>query len=348
MGGNALRSCNLETRRLNAPEFHALCEKLLVAFADTFAGVRIETIPSYNAKADFGDLDLLVEREKFIAAGGVEALEAWVSLAGFSRGQVRNGDVTSVEWRDNPRQEIGFQVDFITSPAKEFDASIAYFSYNDLGNLMGRIAHKMGMVYGHQGLLFPMRDGTHEFDRIQVCPDAKQSMAFLGYDPARFEKGFNDLIDIYEFVVSSSYFNRDIYLLENRNHVSRTRDRKRKTYRGFLEWIENREGLPAYEYPLDKSEWVPKIKAAFPEFDIAYQESVERLAARRFVADRFNGEVVSGITGLTGQSLSKAMRHIKQTMGSEEIERRLRADGIEGLREIIDQAAGVASRSPRP
>lgn len=348
MGGNALRAHNLESKRLNSPEFNALCKKLLAAFVLAFPGVRVEPIPSYRSKADFGDLDLLVERESFVAAGGVEALEAWVSVVGFSRGQVRNGAVTSVEWRDAPDQQVGFQVDFITSPSTEFDASLAYFSYNDLGNLMGRIAHKMGMVYGHEGLIFPMRDGTHEFDRIKICGDARQCMTFLGYDSSRFDRGFNDLVDIYEFVVSSPYFNRNIYLLENRNNASRTRDRKRKTYRGFLEWIEARDDLPAFEYPERKSEWIPKIKEFFPGFGHAYQQSLERLASKRFVADRFNGEVVSEMTGLTGQNLSKAMRHIKQTMGLDEIEQRLRADGIDGLRDIISQAAAVASKSFSP
>jgi hypothetical protein len=348
MGGNALKAHNLESKRLDAPEFHLLCGRLLADFSSVFPGVRIEVIPSYRTKADFGDLDLLVAREPFVSSGGVEALEDWVRAAGFSRGQVRNGAVTSVEWRDSPSQAVGFQVDFITAPEKEFDTTIAYFSYNDLGNLMGRIAHKMGMVYGHEGLLFPMRDGTHEFDRIQVSGDARKAMVFLGYSPARFDEGFNDLVDIYEFVVSSPYFNRDIYLLENRNHVSRTRDRKRKTYRGFLEWIEHRSDLPAYEYPEEKSAWIPQIKAAFPEFEREYQASVERLAARRFVSERFNGDVVSELTGLSGQALSKAMRHIKQTLGSEEIERRLRADGIDGLRDIIVQSAVVAVKSPRP
>lgn len=348
MGGNALKSLNLEARRIPAEEFHALSKKIVGDFRGQFPEVRIEIIPAYAEKPDFGDLDVLVEREGLELAGGIDALEAWVRLAGFSRGQFRNNATTSVEWRDGKDQEVGFQVDFITAPATEFDATLTYFSYNDLGNLMGRIAHKMGMIYGHAGMLYPMRDGTHEFDRVLVCDRPAESMAFLGYDPARFMQGFNSLEDIYAFVVSTPYFNRDIFLLENRNHASRVRDRKRKTYSGFLDWIAERPHLPAFDFPEDKSSWLPLIKDAFPEFAVAHQKSMDALASRQFVSRHFNGGIVSERTGVTGERLSHVMRYIREKMSFEEIERCLRANGIEGMHEIIDEAAQRAGRSPRP
>lgn len=348
MGGNALKSLGIETRRMDAPEFHHVSAEIIKAFSLAFPGVRVEAIPAYRSKSDFGDLDLMIEKASFDAAGGVEALEEWSARTGFSRGSHRNDTVTSVEWRSYPGEEKGLQVDFITAPADEFDSALAYFSYNDLGNLMGRIAHKMGMVYGHQGLIFPMRHNTHAFDNLVVSRDMERSMDFLGYDPSRFRAGFENLEDIYQFIVSSHYFNRDIYLLENRNHVSRTRDRKRKTYRGFLEWIEQRHDLPAYRYPDEKSHWVPVIKEAFPGFADDYAKSLERLAAREFVASHFNGEVVSKLTGLKNEDLGRAMRFIRQSMSFDDIEKCLREHGIEGMEGVIAQAAAASKRSHRP
>lgn len=348
MGGNALKSLGVETRRMDAPEFHQVSADIIKAFSLAFPGVRVEAIPAYRSKSDFGDLDLMVEKERFNAIGGVEFLEEWAARTGFSRGSHRNDTVTSVEWRSHPGEEKGLQVDFITSPAEEFNSALAYFSYNDLGNLMGRIAHKMGLVYGHRGLLFTMRDNTHAFDNIVVSHDMDKSMSFLGYDPVRFRSGFEDLEDIYQFVVSSQYFNRDIYLLENRNHVSRTRDRKRKTYRGFLEWIEPRNDLPAYQYPEEKSHWVPIIEGAFPSFAGDYAKSLERLASREFVAENFNGRIVSDMTGLKDEDLGRAMRFIHQSMSFDEIESCLREKGVEGMKGVIAQAVAASKRSHRP
>ena len=59
---------------------------------------------------------------------------------------------------------------------------------------------------------------------------------------------------------------RNIFLLENRNYQSRVRDRKRKTYTEFLQWCENHPGLPAYTYPEDKAQWLPRLFEWFAPF----------------------------------------------------------------------------------
>lgn len=348
MGGNALKQFDLTTTRLDAPDFHALSEEVMKSFSARFPGVRIEPIPAYASKADFGDLDVMVSREAFVVAGGVEELEAWCQEVAFSRGQHRNGPVTSVEWRQSPEQERGFQVDFITSPAAEFDSAMHYYSFNDLGNLVGRIAHKMGLLHGHQGLLFPMRDDTHEFDRLLVCQDPDRTLEFLGYDPQRFKQGFNDLEEIFSFVVSSRYFNKNIYLLENRNHASRTRDKKRKTYREFLEWVGDREDLPAFEYPEEKSEWLPHIFASFPGFEAQYNQSWERLNRHRRVREQFNGQTVGEMTGLSGKQLGEVIKRVRHDLGSAELERLLDQGGIEALRPRIEEIAASVRPAPRP
>lgn len=344
MGGNALARFGLSTHRLAAPEFHRLSAALEKAFVARFPGVRIQAIPAYREKPDFGDLDLLVAREPFVANGGVEALEEWCQSVGHSRGQDRNGPVTSVEWRSSPNQEQGFQVDFITVPEAEFDLALNYFSYNDLGNLVGRIAHKMGLLHGHQGLMMPIRDDTHEFARIQVCSDSDRVLSFLGYDPARFAQGFSNLNEIFEFVASSPYFNKDIFLLENRNHASRTRDRKRKTYREFLEWIADREGLPSFAFPEDKKEWLPIIFKEFPECQAEYEAAWKRLHRHRWLNERFNGEKVAEITGLSGKDLGRVMSSIRANLSSQEIASIIEHEGLEGMRPAIDRA--VADLKP--
>lgn len=344
MGGNALARFGLFTQRLAADDFYALSSAVEKSFASRFPGVRVQAIPAYREKMDFGDLDLLVAREPFVAAGGVEALEAWCQEVGHSRAQDRNGPVVSVEWRTRASQEKGFQVDFITVPQAEFDLALHYFSYNDLGNLVGRIAHKMGLLHGHQGLMMPIRDDTHEFARIQVCSDSDRVLSFLGYDPGRFAQGFANLTEIFEFVASSRYFNKDIFLLENRNHASRTRDRKRKTYREFLEWMADREGLPSFPFPENKQEWLPVIFKEFPECQSEYEAAWKRLERHRWLTERFNGERVAEITGLSGKRLGQVMSFIRSQMSGDQIAAVMERDGIEGMRPVIDQA--VADLKP--
>ncbi len=351
MGGNALKE--IPTRRLNAVDFHAVAAAVEQGLRETF-GARVQTIPAYRSKADFGDLDVIVEMEKVLVPGnGHEALEEFARRHGHARAFKPNGNVVSYDFRHTPEEVAGFQVDLILTPAAEFDAALAYFSYNDLGNLIGRTAHKMGFVYGHRGLLYPFRDGTHLFKTIEVCHDIDKSLAFLGYDPARFHQGFDGLDDIFAYVIGSKYFNKELFLLENRNHTDRTRDRKRKTYSAFLDHLEQQQDLPAFPYPEDKSTWLPHAFEVFPSLAQDLANTRLELEESRFVRSVFNGETVQEWTGLTGKALGKLMSRVRESFATrEEWVGFLRQEGQEGLRvRVMEQVALLdtsPSRSPKP
>ena len=352
MGGNALKE--VPTRRLNAKEFHQVAARVEQGLRDTF-GARAETIPAYGSKADFGDLDVIVEQEKVLVPGdGHAALEAFTQKHGHARLFKPNGNVVSYDYRASPTEEKAFQVDLILTPAAEFDVAKAYFSYNDLGNLIGRTAHKMGFVYGHRGLLYPMRDESHLFKTIDVTSDIDQSLSFLGYDPQRFRQGFEDLQEIFDYVIGSKYFNKELFLLENRNHADRTRDRKRKTYSGFLEHLESRTDLPAFEYPEEKAEWLPHALAVFPHLGKEMALAQEELAESRFIRSVFNGEKIQAWTGVSGKSLGKLMSRVREGFPTRQAwVDFLRTEGEEGVKEkAMEQAATLglprSIAGPRP
>ena len=223
MGGNAL---SYTTVRLTSKNYFRMADHCVEKLRALYPHGRFEAIQSYASKADFGDLDILAFDSNFdphTAAAALGSVET-----------VRNGSVTSLGIKVNPDLPYldgnVFQVDLIYAPLSEFDFSSAYFRFSDLGNLLGRIAHAMGLTLGHDGLTLRMRDGTHMFANITLTRDYDQALSFLGYDPSVFANGFNTLSDIFAYVASSPFFNPDIFLLENRNNASRTRDRKRPTY----------------------------------------------------------------------------------------------------------------------
>ncbi len=348
MGGNALKT--VSTRRLDAEVYHRLATQVADLLRETF-GARAEVIPAYRQKADFGDLDVIVEKEKVLVPGdGYEALRAFAEKHGFAREFHANGSVLSYDHRTSASDEAGFQVDLILTPAAEMDAALAYFSYNDLGNLIGRTAHKMGFSYGHKGLLYPYREGTHLFRTIEITSDTDQALTFLGYAPERFHQGFENLQEIFDYVTGSRYFNRDIFLLENRNHASRVRDRKRKTYAGFLEHLEAHPELPAFEYPEDKSVWLPSAFAAFPLFKAAYDQTGTDLVDTRFVRSVFNGQQVMAWTGLVDKEVGAVMARVKDRFASvSEFAAFLRAEGTEGAQRLVmESLAAPRPSSPRP
>jgi len=147
------------------------------------------------------------------------------------------------------------------------------------------------------------RDGDYHFREILLTRNYDEALTFLGYSPARFHAGFDSLSDIFEYVAGSAYFNRNIFLLENRSAQSRIRDRKRKTYAEFLKFCEAHPELPGYAYPERKADWLPRIEQGFPAFKAEHDKALADLAELRAVKAKFNGEWVSQLTGLQGKEL---------------------------------------------
>lgn len=311
MGGSALKT--IDTRRLLAAEYHDLVPTVLAEIASVVGRDRsICEIESYRNKPDFGDMDVVVASDD-IAGTYKDDLEKLFR----SREVYRNGNVTSFD-------REGVQIDVIAIPQASFDFARSYFAWNDLGNLMGRVAHSMGLKYAFMGLLLPLRQGTHMFAEVAVTRNVDEAMTFLGYDVERYKKGFNTLEEIFQFTASTPYFNPDVYLLENRNATSRVRDAKRKTYSAFLDWLEDPQGLKKfmggrsepeggwYQFPEDKASWFPALRTSFPVFSDELDLVLVRKARHETAASLFNGELVSRLTGLSGKPLGDVMRLLRE------------------------------------
>ena len=312
MGGNALK--NTTVKRLDRADFLRVSETVTKALLAAIPGARVSVIPAYGSKADFGDLDVLVTTEHVQAAGGGEFLQKLARETFHATDLFKNGNVLSFDYRASADQsEPGFQVDIITMPEVSFDYALSYFSFNDLGNLIGRTAHKAGLTHGHDGLWFYMRAGDYLFRNILLTRDHATALSFLGYDPKRFAQGFEGLVDIFQYVAGSEFFNSDIFLLENRNAESRVRDRKRKTYSEFLLWTAAHPDLPRFDYPQDKKEWLTRIASHFPHFHGEYTQGLKDLETQRAVKAKFNGALVGEMTGLKDKDLGILMKRFKES-----------------------------------
>jgi hypothetical protein len=311
MGGNAL-SCT--SVRLTKKNYDALASNCVSRLKATFPQGRVAAIESYFSKADHGDLDLLLTTDGYDPVKAARALDATEV--------VRNGPVTSVGVKVRPELDAidgnVFQVDLIFIPAQAFDYATGYFSFNDLGNLVGRTAHSAGLAHKHDGLWYYVRDGDYKFRELVLTRDYDTALKFLGYDVERFRQGFDTLEDIFWYVARSAFFNRDIFLLENRNAQSRIRDKKRRTYMEFLKFCEAHPELPAFKYPKSKKDWLPRIAEHFPHFQAEYDRALADLERQRAVKDKFNGKWVSKVTGLQGPELGGLMKRFKESFETPE------------------------------
>lgn len=322
MGGNALISGSV---RLPAARYYAVERELIQVLRQYSPARRIEAIVAYADKPDFGDLDILVE-------GGGEYDPALLAAALGAVEVVINGDVTSI---GVTLTEGVFQVDLIRIPPASFDFAARYFGYNDFGNLIGRVAHQFGAKFGHLGLLYQVRDpdnGSRQIAELSITNDFDTALALLGYDAARYNAmhaggQFRTLDDIFRFVVSTPYANRQIYLLDKRSHRARIRDAKRATYKAFLRWLEEEPAGVVPEYPWgedgtqlrdeQKAHFLQAAFASAPQFRERYDDAIASAARATQLKLKFNGALAAEISGLSGKDLGALMERVRRSFADE-------------------------------
>lgn len=298
MGGNALK--NIETRRYDLDEYNQVSDLVLRKLVYGIDSVcRVSPIVSYAEKKTFGDLDVLYSMDP-----DTRPMAEYVRDLFSPDEIVVNGSVVSF----NVNQ---LQVDLIRVPIEQFDYAESYFAYNDLGNLIGKLAHKFGLKHGHAGLQLPVRNNHHIHGTVLLTLDHDRTLRFLGLDPATFRNGFRTLDEIFAYVSSSPHYNPAFYELAHLNAIARIRDKKRSTYRAFLEYGEQWTG-PVSEMLADKSEYLELIFEHFPEALPDYTRIIEQREFSAQVAEKFNGKLVASVTGLSGKELGTFIMNLRK------------------------------------
>lgn len=306
MGGNAMK--HVGVTRQPAADYRAITSAVIDRLRALFPGIGCQPILAYASKESFGDSDILIESTR-LPPGWIDQIKA----AFAPQDLIVNGDVVSFDFRS-------MQIDLITTPADEMAFAASYYAFNDLGNLMGRIAHKMGLKYGHDGLWKLLRDQDQVFAEILITRDVAKTFALLGYDHARYLQGFDTLQDVFEFAASTPYFHRQIYLLDNRNAASRVRDAKRPSYTAFLQWIDDKPELDRYtwsawdggqksaERDAERADWEQRIfNDIFVEARPQYLAAIEEHATHKRAKLVWNGAIVGAQTGYQGRELGEFM-----------------------------------------
>lgn len=291
MGGNAIKS----SQRLNKEKFQQLTTEL----KELFPELKMEVVKFYRNKTDFGDIDIVVEKNKDL---NIKKLV----IDRLNPSEIYDNNMFfSFEYKSA-------QIDFIFMSSENFDVSLDYFSWNDLGNLIGRVSRSLNFKYGHDGLFYTLRLGDHYKNDICISKNTKDILTFLGYDARRWEEGFDNVEDIFEFALNTPYFNSLYFDLEEQAHNDRVRNRKRKMYQKFLEFIQERD--IQHKPKLSQEERYVHYERAREVFGDDFHKIVleetkkyeENLEYKKYI----NGNIVNELTGLENKELGKFMNYL--------------------------------------
>lgn len=321
MGGNI--SFFTKTRRYDRDEYFELEQEVVsklagnifTQFLDYDNPIRkelIQPIKAYHTKDSFGDMDLIL-RSNWLKFDWIPKIVEVFKLAHGDWS--KNGNVFSFAYKN-------FQIDLIITPSEHFQSSLNYFAFNDCSMIISKMMRAYyGIRFGHRGLDLVIQDEFNKLGEIFLTKDIKIIHELLGLNHSKWLDGFNTLDDMFDWVSSSPYFNKEVFSYENMNSTDRIRERKRTTYEKFLEYIESRSDLPSYNYDnvslkygysIKQPQFDDIIVPMFPHVVEEYDAIMDKFHSNNLFKQKFNGKIINELTGLSNKELGHFISYSKE------------------------------------
>lgn len=320
MGGNAFEN----TKRMNEMEYIGVKEQL----KDIMGVHPVRFIPHVREKKEHGDLDALVY--------GPEAFEDVIAYCEKNNFPYKK-QVNQLSFMLAGQ----YQVDLIVADWDVIEYSQKYFSYNDLGNILGRMIRSHGYKHGHNGLFYVYRHQDNESysKDILISTNYYDVLKLLKLDWQKFNEGFDTFQEMFEYVASSPFFDKSKFAFSALNNRNRVRDRKRKTYNMFLEFCETQPDYVDNGQEMLDPIWEFESEDLKDKGTTLWDEILKldaEYAAEKDYKERFNGNMVSLVTGLYGQELGKFMQKFLSHYPKEQL-KKLTKDEIRYLvKQFVD------------
>jgi hypothetical protein len=259
----------------------------------------------YGDKSDFGDMDIIVASE-FVGHYWGNIRYEMVQDLGITQYKAA-GSVFSTVYKN-------FQVDYFLAPEEHLDSMYNFLSFNDLGNLIGKIYRKFNLKYGERGLVYVYRRSSgHYRNDLHVSTDFKKICGFLQLNYEKWLSGFGNLHEMFEWIIACPYFSVEPYL--NPAKTMEKRSTQRLTIERFIEYLKQHNIQKTYHFEDAKDYYLPQIARYFPEANLL--EMIDSEVKQEEIADeinrKFNGKIVMELLPqLTGRELGIFIVEFKQ------------------------------------
>ena len=243
MGGNAIKKNGVSICGRLPKDQYEMIKKMVL---DTLSSLNIvcETVLELPGKESFGDIDILYISNPIVVMTDVIKNKFKVT---DSKHIVINGYATSFAYEYSEGNY--FQIDLLKLQSVEhLETSRFYFSYSDVGSILGRILNYYGLKLGDAGLWCDVYSSTNRgtldirntLGKIHLTSNPQEICRYIGIDYGFWRTkipklGQGELEPIFAWIASCSMFKADIFKTLNSDH--RARQEKRPFYNKFLEFI---------------------------------------------------------------------------------------------------------------
>jgi len=294
MGGNAF--AHLKINRMNMDIYNQIKNDIINKLSKY---VIIEIAPELPDKLDFGDLDLiyLLKDTKINLVNTIKEI--------FNPVDIKiNGRTISWVYELN---ELYYQIDCNKCPNETMlEMYKFYFSYSDLGGIIGRIASYYNLKYGFNGLFLHLSEDivinhnnnlknitkyNNSYGTVILNSNPRSICEYMDLDYDKYISGFNSNIEIYDWICNSKLFKPDIFVRLNTEH--RKRIKVRPFYQKFREYILQSTPVDNAIHSSTRSEINLQLDAIkyFNKID-ELNNIIEKICINQERKDKFNGKVL--------------------------------------------------------
>jgi len=266
MGGHAIKSVPIS--RMNASMYKTIENDILSILKKYFN--HYMTIIPKPEKEDYGDMDIL-----YVVNNDINIID--IIKKEFNPVEiVPNGALLcSIAYN---YENLYYQLDFIgCSSIEQYISSGFYYSYGDLGGIIGRMCDTAGIKFGHDGLwLYYSQNGNTNANAIYVhlTHNIEKICNFLNLDYDIYNKGFTCVVDVFNWICKSSYFYTNIFDYNKLNHDHKKRTIKRPMYQQFINYIKD----------FDK----PQHISRFEYVKLKQNEALEYFSKKDYLIEQLN------------------------------------------------------------
>jgi hypothetical protein len=268
---------------------------------------------SFLDKEDYGDID-------FVLPYPIMDKEEVKQLFSITDDDIHiNTSVVSINY-------MGVQCDLCFHSEENVLTAYQYMRNSDCSNMVGvMFRDSLGYRLTHKGLVYPVKFAHDDaLGEVLVSKNFRKILEFIDLDYDQWLTGFKNPEELFSWITKSKYFNAEAFKFENLNHENRTRNRKRKVYAEFVEWLLNKE-FKNYEGTINKQEHLFRGMFHFYE-EVHYPhmgnwtEQIQPLIEQRYYWEKarntFNGSIIQELTGASGPELGKILREFNEYLKS--------------------------------
>lgn len=207
-----------------------------------------------------------------------------------------------------------YKVNFIKLDKEHHDIAKFYYSYNDFGFILSTLlSYRSNYVLKETGLYYKYQEGKKPH-LIFLTNKLDDILSIVQLDIETYNKGFNTLDELFQYVSLCPIFNSSIFQIDNLKRLDKCHYRISKTYSKFIKWLSKNE-IDAKSYG--------KLIPAYVKFkDIVELEINSINENTKFAIEfksKFNGSIVRSLTGLQDKDLAQFISLLKKKYSSEQL-----------------------------